>query len=248
MSLFTAGILIIGDEILSGRTQDMNANFIAKKLTSSGINLEEIRVIQDQKKLIIDTVKLFSEKYNYVFTTGGIGPTHDDITSESVAEAFNKNYEINSEAFNILEKYYPEGEFNISRQKMAKMPSDVELIYNPMTAAPGFKLNNVFVLPGVPKIMKQMFIDVLKKLKKGKPKKITTINTDLYESKIAPFLNEIQNQFTDCSIGSYPYFNFLSKKGGVNIVISSWTMNSLDKIEREIIEMIKFNGGNFSIV
>jgi len=248
MSLFTAGILIIGDEILSGRTQDTNANFIAKKLTSSGINLEEIRVIQDQKKLIIDTVKLFSEKYNYVFTTGGIGPTHDDITSESVAEAFNKNYEINSEAFNILEKYYPEGEFNISRQKMAKMPSDVELIYNPMTAAPGFKLNNVFVLPGVPKIMKQMFIDVLKKLKKGKPKKITTINTDLYESKIAPFLNEIQNQFTDCSIGSYPYFNFLSKKGGVNIVISSWTMNSLDKIEREIIEMIKFNGGNYSIV
>jgi len=248
MSLFNAGILIIGDEILSGRTQDMNANFIAKKLTSSGINLEEIRVIQDQKKLIIDTVKLFSEKYNYVFTTGGIGPTHDDITSESVAEAFNKNYEINSEAFNILEKYYPEGEFNISRQKMAKMPSDVELIYNPMTAAPGFKLNNVFVLPGVPKIMKQMFIDVLKKLKKGKPKKITTINTDLYESKIAPFLNEIQNQFTDCSIGSYPYFNFLSKKGGVNIVISSWTMNSLDKIEREIIEMIKFNGGNYSIV
>jgi len=248
MSLFNAGILIIGDEILSGRTQDTNANFIAKKLTSSGINLEEIRVIQDQKKLIIDTVKLFSEKYNYVFTTGGIGPTHDDITSESVAEAFNKNYEINSEAFNILEKYYPEGEFNISRQKMAKMPSDVELIYNPMTAAPGFKLNNVFVLPGVPKIMKQMFIDVLKKLKKGKPKKITTINTDLYESKIAPFLNEIQNQFTDCSIGSYPYFNFLSKKGGVNIVISSWTMNSLDKIEREIIEMIKFNGGNYSIV
>ena len=248
MSLFTAGILIIGDEILSGRTQDMNASFIAKKLTSSGINLEEIRVIQDQKKLIIDTVKLFSEKYNYVFTTGGIGPTHDDITSESVAEAFNKNYEINSEAFNILEKYYPEGEFNISRQKMAKMPSDVELIYNPMTAAPGFKLNNVFVLPGVPKIMKQMFIDVLKKLKKGKPKKITTINTDLYESKIAPFLNEIQNQFNECSIGSYPYFNFLSKKRGVNIVISSWTMNSLDKIEKEIIEMIKFNGGNYSIV
>ena len=248
MNLFTAGILIIGDEILSGRTQDTNANFIAKNLTSSGINLEEIRVIQDQKKIIVDTVKLFSEKFNYVFTTGGIGPTHDDITSESVAEAFNKKYEINSEAFNILQKYYPKGEFNISRQKMAKMPSEAELIYNSMTAAPGFKIHNVFVLPGVPKIMEQMLIDVLKKLEKGKPKKITTINTDLYESKIAPFLNEIQNQFTDCSIGSYPYFNFLSKKGGVNIVISSWTMNSLDKIEREIIEMIKFNGGNYSIV
>ena len=248
MSLFTAGILIIGDEILLGRTQDTNANFIAKNLTSSGINLEEIRVIQDQKKIIIETVKLFSEKYNYVFTTGGIGPTHDDITSESVAEAFNKKYEINFEAFNILQKYYPKGEFNISRQKMAKMPSDAELIYNPMTAAPGFKIHNVFVLPGVPKIMEQMLIDVLKKLEKGKPKKITTINTDLYEGKMAPLLNEIQNQFNECSIGSYPYFNFLSKKGGVNIVISSWTMNSLDKIEKEIIEMIKFNDGNYSIV
>ena len=248
MSLFTAGILIIGDEILSGRTQDTNANFIAKNLTSSGIKLEEIRVIQDDKKIIIKSVKSFSEKYNYVFTTGGIGPTHDDITSESIAEAFNKTYEVNSEAYNILKKYYPEGEFNISRQRMAKMPSDVELIYNPMTAAPGFKINNVFVLPGVPKIMEQMLQDVLLKLKKGKPKKITTINTDLFESKIAPSLNDIQNKFTDCSIGSYPYFNLISKTGGVNIVISSWTMNSLDEIEKEIIKMIKFNGGNYSIV
>ncbi len=248
MSLFTAGILIIGDEILSGRTQDTNANFIAKNLTASGIKLEEIRVIQDEKKIIIDTVKFFSETYNYVFTTGGIGPTHDDITSESLAEAFNKKYETNAEAYNILKKYYPEGEFNISRQRMAKMPSDVELIYNPMTAAPGFKINNVFVLPGVPKIMEQMLKDVLIKLKKGNPKKITTINTNLYESKIAPSLNDIQNQFIDCSIGSYPYFNFISKKGGVNIVISSWKLNSLDEIEKEIIKMIKFNGGKYSIV
>tara|TARA_B100000029_G_C17504211_1_gene933842 strand:+ start:681 stop:1430 length:750 start_codon:yes stop_codon:yes gene_type:complete len=248
MSLFTAGILIIGDEILSGRTQDTNANFIAKNLTTSGINLKEIRVIQDEKKIIIETVKFFSENYNYVFTTGGIGPTHDDITSESLAEAFNKKYETNSEAYNILEKYYPQGEFNISRQKMAKMPSDVELIYNPMTAAPGFKINNVYVLPGVPKIMEQMLKDVLVKLKKGKPKKITTINTNLYESKLAPSLTDIQNKFIDCSIGSYPYFNFISKKGGVNIVISSWKLNSLNEIENEIIKMIKFNDGNYSIV
>ena len=131
---------------------------------------------------------------------------------------------------------------------MAKMPSDVELIYNPMTAAPGFKLNNVYVLPGVPKIMEQMLIELLKKIKKGKPKKTTTINTDLYESKIASFLNDIQNQFSECSIGSYPYFNFRSKQGGVNIVISSWTMNSLDEIEKEIIDKIRFNGGNYFIV
>ena len=150
MTLLTAGILIIGDEILSGRTQDTNGNFIAKNLTSSGIKLEEIKVIQDKKNIIIDSVKLFSKKYTYGFTTGGIGPTHDDITSESIAEAFNKKYGINKEAFNILEKYYPEGEFNKSRQKMTIMPEGAELIYNPVTAAPGFKIKNVFVLPGVP--------------------------------------------------------------------------------------------------
>ena len=248
MTLLTAGILIIGDEILSGRTQDTNANFIAKNLTSSGIKLEEIKVIQDKKNIIIDSVKLFSKKYTYVFTTGGIGPTHDDITSESIAEAFNKKYGINKEAFNILEKYYPEGEFNKSRQRMTKMPTDAQLIYNPMTAAPGFILKNVYVLPGVPKIMEVMFVNVLKNLKKGKPKKIKTINTNLYESKIAPFLKDIQNKYEECSIGSYPYFNFLSKTGGVNIVISSWTMTSLDDVEKEIIEMIKLNSGNYSIV
>ena len=248
MSVFTAGIIIIGDEILSGRTQDTNANFIAKNLVSSGIKLEEIRVIQDNKNIIIESAKLFSHKYNYVFTTGGIGPTHDDITSESLADAFDKKYEINSEAFNILKKYYPKGEFNVSRQRMAKMPSDVELIYNPLTAAPGFKIYNVFVLPGVPKIMEEMFLNVLQNLSKGTPKKIITINTNLYESKIAPFLKIIQDQYTECAIGSYPYFNFLSKTGGVNIVISSWTMISLTEIEKEIIEMIKINGGNYSIV
>ena len=243
-----AAILIIGNEILSGRTQDVNTSTLATWLNSIGVKVVEVRVIPDIEKTIIDTLNLLKTTYDYVFTTGGIGPTHDDITSESVAEAFNKKYETNSEAYNILEKYYPEGEFNISRQRMAKMPSDVELIYNPMTAAPGFIINNVFVLPGVPKIMEQMLKDVLLKLKKGKPKKITTINTDLFESKIAPYLNDIQNQFTDCSIGSYPYFNLISKTGGVNIVISSWTMNSLDEIEKEIIKMIKFNGGNYSIV
>ena len=248
MTMLTAGILIIGDEVLSGRTQDTNSNFIAKNLTSSGIKLEEIKVIQDVKDHIVNSVKIFSENYSYVFTTGGIGPTHDDITSESVAEAFNKKFEMNKEAFNILEKYYPEGEFNESRQRMAKMPSDVQLIYNPMTAAPGFVLNNVYVLPGVPKIMEVMFINILKNLKKGKPKKVVTINTNLYESKIAPFLNDIQQKYKECSIGSYPYFNFLSKTGGVNISISSWTMDSLDDVEKEISDMIKLNGGNYSIV
>ena len=248
MALFSAGIIVIGDEILSGRTKDTNSNFIAIRLIQSGIKLAEIRIIEDKEEIIIDTVLQFNKKYDYVFTTGGIGPTHDDITSESIAKAFNKKYEFHSEAFNILKKYYPEGEFNESRQRMAKMPSDVDLIHNPLTVAPGFKIENVFVLPGVPEIMQIMFLQILENLKKGSPKKILTINTNLYESTIALFLNDIQKNFSECSIGSYPYFNFIEKKGGVNIVVSSWTMQSLDDVVLEIQKMIRLKGGKSSIV
>ena len=248
MTTYTAAILVIGDEILSGRTHDTNSNFIAKTLIKNGIKLEEIRVIHDKSNIIKKSVIEFSNKYTYVFTTGGIGPTHDDITSESIALAFKKKLEINNEAYKILEKYYPKGKFNESRQKMALIPKGANLIHNPLTAAPGYIIENVFVLPGVPKIMEKMFLDVLKNINKGKPKTILTINTNLYESKLAPFLKDIQEKYYECSIGSYPYFNFLSKTGGVNVVLSSWTMTSLDDVEREIIEMIKLNGGNYSIV
>ena len=248
MALFSAGIIVIGDEILSGRTKDTNSSFIANHLIKSGIKLSEIRIIEDKEAIIIDTVLQYNKKYNYVFTTGGIGPTHDDITSESIAKAFNKKYEFHSEAFNILKKYYPEGEFNEGRQRMAKMPSGVDLIYNPLTVAPGFKIENVFVLPGVPEIMQKMFLQLLKNLKKGSPIKTLTINTNLYESTIALFLDNIQKKYSKCSIGSYPYFNFIVKKGGVNIVVSSWTMNSLNNVALEIQNMIKLKGGKSSIV
>ena len=248
MALFSAGIIVIGDEILSGRTKDTNSSFIANHLIKSGIKLSEIRIIEDKEAIIIDTVLQYNKKYNYVFTTGGIGPTHDDITSESIAKAFNKKYELHSEAFNILKKYYPEGEFNEGRQRMAKMPSGVDLIYNPLTVAPGFKIENVFVLPGVPEIMQKMFLQILKNLKKGSPIKTLTINTNLYESTIALFLDDIQKKYSKCSIGSYPYFNFIVKKGGVNIVVSSWTMNSLNNVALEIQNMIKLKGGKSSIV
>ena len=248
MALFSAGIIVIGDEILSGRTKDTNSNFIAIRLIQSGIKLAEIRIIEDKEEIIIDTVLQFHTKYDYVFTTGGIGPTHDDITSESIAKAFNKKYEFHAEAFNILKKYYPEGEFNEGRQRMAKMPSGVDLIYNPLTVAPGFKIENVFVLPGVPEIMQKMFLQILENIKKGSPKKILTINTNLYESTIALFLNDIQKKYSKCSIGSYPYFNFIAKKGGVNIVVSSWTIIKLDHITNEIKEMISLLGGKSSIV
>ena len=248
MSSFTAGIIVIGDEILSGRTQDSNSNFIAKSLLKEGIKLEEVVVIKDDKKTIIDTVINYSQKYSYVFTTGGIGPTHDDITSESISEAFNLEYQVNKDAFKILDNYYPKGEFNESRQRMAMMPNGSELILNPMTSAPGFKIKNVYVLPGVPEIMQIMFLELIKKLKKGKPKLVITINTNLYESKIAFFLKDIQNKYKDSSIGSYPYFNLAAKTGGVNIVVSSWNMTSVKPIVDDIVNMIKLNGGKSSIV
>ena len=248
MGILNAGIIVIGDEILSGRTKDTNSHFIAKKLIESGIQLEEIRVIQDKKELIIKSVLEFHKNFTYVFTTGGIGPTHDDITSESIAEAFNQEYCFHEEAYKILEEYYPKGKFNEGRKKMAKMPKNVKLILNPLSAAPGFIINNIYVLPGVPDIMEKMFSSILHIIKKVSPKKTLTLNTNLFESTIAQGLEKIQLKFSECSIGSYPFYNYISKTGGVNIVISSWSIKNLDHIVKEIQEMIALLGGKSSIV
>ena len=248
MSKITAGIIVIGDEILSGRTQDTNSNFIAKNLVEFGIKLDEIRVIHDQKEIIIETVLNFQKKYSYVFTTGGIGPTHDDITSESISIAFNQKYCFNKSAYKILEEYYPKGEFNEGRQKMAKMPENAKLILNPLTSAPGFVVENIYVLPGVPSIMQKMFLTLLQNLDKGMPKKSITININLYESTIASDLEMIQKNNQNCSIGSYPYYNYISKTGGVNIVVSSWELDDLHPIVKKITEMISLLGGKSSIV
>lgn len=248
MSKFNAGIIVIGDEILSGRTIDSNSNFIAKKLIEAGIQLDEIKVIHDDQGTIISNILDFHQKYTYVFTTGGIGPTHDDITSLSIAKAFNQKYCFHPKAYKILEKYYPKGEFNDGRQKMAKMPEDAELILNPLTAAPGFVIKNIYVLPGVPEIMQKMFMPLLEKIEKGSPKKTITININLYESVIASELEKIQNNNKNCSIGSYPYFNYSSKTGGVNIVISSWELHDLNPVILKITDMVSLLGGKSSIV
>ena len=243
-----AAIIVIGNEILSGRTQDINVSFLSKWLNEIGIRVEEVRIIEDKEKSIVDCIKEIKNKFKYVFTTGGIGPTHDDITSESIANAFNQKYTINSEAFKILENYYPYGEFNKGRQRMAMMPEGANLIPNPLTAAPGFYFKNIYVLPGVPVIMKQMINYVLQNIEKGEAKKIVTINTNLYESTIAEELALIQKNNPECSIGSYPYFNYTEKTGGVNIVVSSWTLEKIDHIINEIIKMISLMGGKSSIV
>ena len=141
-----AAIVIIGNEILSGRTQDVNVVTISSWLNNLGIKLEEVRVISDRENSIIKTVNELRKKFNYVFTTGGIGPTHDDITAKSISKAFKLNYESHEEAFSILEKYYKTGEFNEGRQRMAIMPSKAKLIYNPTSGAPGFIVDNVFLI------------------------------------------------------------------------------------------------------
>ena len=231
MKIFSAGILVIGDEILSGRTHDTNSNFIAKNLIQSGIQLNEIKVIHDLEDEIIKCVLEFSKKYTYVFTTGGIGPTHDDITSESISKAFNRTYEYHTEAYNILQKYYANSDFNESRKKMAKMPSNVELIHNPITFAPGFKIENVFVLPGVPEILNAMISELDKIIPNST--EILSISCDLItkESEIADELKNIQKNFEKVvDIGSYPFFNNLNS--GTSIVMRSKNQKKLLECEK----------------
>ena len=202
---FTSAILIIGNEILSGRTVDKNTSFIAKWLGELGISVEEVRVIPDKENAIINTLNELRKKYQYVFTTGGIGPTHDDITSESVAKAFEKKYDFNKEAYAILEKYYVNSDFNDGRKKMAKMPEGASLIYNEQGSAPAFYLENVFVLPGIPSYVELMLPQLRKIIAKGK--KIISLSCDakVRESSIATDLSKIQDKYSDIDIGSYPY-------------------------------------------
>lgn len=213
----TAAILIIGNEILSGRTQDTNANFIALQLASLGIELTEIRVIPDDEKTIINVVQDLSKKHSYVFTTGGIGPTHDDITAECIAKAFNVALEQNSEAYDVLLKHYGAENLTAPRLKMAQIPAGATLISNPVSAAPGFKIENVFVMAGVPKIMQAMWEHVKTFLEGGAPIFSITVSCGLPESVMAAQLGAIQARYPALSVGSYPYFRLGA--GGVSFVV-----------------------------
>ena len=203
-----AAILIIGNEILSGRTQDKNIAFISNWLNSKcGITVNEVRIIPDIEKTIVENILILSKKFNYVFTTGGIGPTHDDITAQSIAKAFKVKYEYHKEAYAILEKYYGKEKFNNGRKKMAKMPRGAKLIYNPSSAAPGFIIKNVISLPGVPSILNSMIENCKKFLIKGLKVRSQTINLYTVESNISKQLGLIQKKFRKfVDIGSYPFF------------------------------------------
>ena len=231
-----AAILIIGNEILSGRTQDTNTSTIALWLNSIGVKVQEVRVIPDIEDTIIETVKKLRKSNNYVFTTGGIGPTHDDITAKSISKAFSLNYEIHKEAFKILEAYYKPGEFNEGRQKMVWMPKNAKLILNPTSGAPGFNVENVFCLPGVPSILKSMLGGLKNKIVGGKPIISHTISLRTVESEIAKSLTEVQDKNKDIEIGSYPFFQ--AGKLGVSIVIRSEDQSRIDSCVSQVFDFI----------
>ncbi len=235
----TAILIIIGNEILSGRTRDANLSFIGQRCEELGIELIEARVVMDEEHAIIDAVNTSRDQCDYVFTTGGIGPTHDDITSASIARAVGIKLERNPDAVAAMDAYYPPGKLNEARLRMADMPVGAVLIDNPVSGAPGFQVQNVFVLPGVPSIMQAMFDGITDRLTGGLPVITVSIKTDLTEGSIAPKLAAIQTMCPDVSIGSYPFF----KAGmlGVNLVLRSTDENNLqsaiDKVKSLILEL-----------
>ena len=232
-----AAILIIGNEILSGRTQDTNTSTLATWLNSIGVIVKEVRVIPDIEKTIVDTLNTLRKENNYVFTTGGIGPTHDDITAQSVSKAFGLKYETHKEAFKILEAYYKPGEFNEGRQKMVKMPENAKLILNPTSGAPGFSVENVFCLPGVPSILKSMLGSLKNEIVGGEPVLSHTISLKTVESEIANSLTKVQDQNGDVEIGSYPFFH--AGKLGVSIVLRSENQSKIDNCISQVLKFVK---------
>ena len=234
-----AAILIIGNEILSGRTQDRNVAFIANWLnTKCGISVEEVKIIPDVEKTIINNILLLSKKFNYVFTTGGIGPTHDDITAKSIARAFKVKYEFHKEAYEILEKYYGKVKFNDGRKKMAKMPEGSKLIYNPSSAAPGFITKNVLSLPGVPSILNSMIENCKRYLTKGVKVHSKTLSLYTVESNISKKIGSIQRKYKKfVDIGSYPFFRL--GKVGVAIVTRSTSLKKLNNVHIELMKLVK---------
>ncbi|MBO6859986.1 MAG: competence/damage-inducible protein A [Roseibium sp.] len=196
--------MVIGDEILSGRTKDKNIGFLADYLTALGIDLKEVRIVPDEKPEIIGAVNALRARYDYVFTSGGIGPTHDDITAESIADAFGVALNLDPRAVAIMEPHYPPGQFTPARQRMARIPEGADLIENKVSKAPGFRIENVHVMAGVPSIMQAMMDALSPSLKTGKKMLSETVAADMPESRIAERLAAIQDAHPQTLIGSYP--------------------------------------------
>ena len=202
-----AAVLLIGDEILSGRTQDANLAYIAKFLSTHGIEVREARTVPDVEEEIVAAVNALRDRYTYVFTTGGIGPTHDDITADAIGRAFGLRVDFHPEALALLEPRYKPGEFNDMRRRMARTPEGASLIRNSVSTAPGFQIGNVFVLAGIPMIMRAMLEDVGPRLERGSVVNTATIAAHVGEGRIAAALAQIQREHAGAAIGSYPMFS-----------------------------------------
>ena len=232
-----ASLIIIGNEILSGRTQDKNLSYLANWLNEIGIQLSEVRVIRDEEEIIVETVNHLRSVYDYVFTTGGIGPTHDDITSLCIAKAFGVELEVNSGALSILKEYYKDGELTDARMKMTMMPKGSELIENPISRAPGFKMENVFILAGIPSIMQGMLEGARKYLKGGDIVKSKSIDVFTPESTVADVLTNLQKKYPDVEIGSYPFSR--DNRFGTSLVMRSSNLAKLDACDTELKDLMK---------
>ena len=233
----TACLIIIGNEILSGRTRDENLPYLAKELNEIGVQLAETRVIPDVEATIVATVNECRAAFDYIFTTGGIGPTHDDITSECEAKAFGVEYELNTDAHAILKAHYKPGDLNEARLRMARMPAGAELVENPVSKAPGYRLENVYVMAGVPVIMQSMFDSLRHQLAGGKPVLSRTVGGHVAEGQIAAPLGDIQNRHPEIEIGSYPFFR--GGTFGCSLVLRSTDEAELELTTEEVRQMIR---------
>ena len=238
----TFGIIIIGNEVLSGKTLDTNSNYLCKELYEIGMECKEVTVIQDIEGAIIEKVNLFRDKYDFVFTTGGIGPTHDDITSQSISKAFNDKLVLNKIAKKRLETHYSDEILTSARLKMAYLPSKSIIIDNPVSIAPGFSIENVHVFPGVPKIFQAMLKEFIKKI--GKQKKFfkKNITTEIPEGIFAEFVGDVQKKYPDIEIGSYPYFK--KKSFGVSLIIRGDEEVLVNEVSDLIFKYLKKIEGN----
>ncbi|WPX98780.1 Competence/damage-inducible protein A [Candidatus Megaera polyxenophila] len=234
-----AAILIIGNEILSGRTLDTNTQTIAKTLEKIGVVIKEARTVPDEKQVIIASVLALSQKYDYVFTTGGIGPTHDDITSLAISEAFNVPYVRSEVIYKLLEQFYQSrGEhMNKAREKMAFIPEGSTLIRNDVTKVPGFAIKNVYCLAGVPDIMESMLNTIIPSLKHGKVVRSLSHTVMIGESKIAAHFEALQNKYPGVDMGSYPF----TREGihGTSLVLRSTDYINLEAAFQDLKSLIK---------
>lgn len=237
-SIVTAGLLVIGDEILSGRTKDKNIGYIAEYLTNIGVDLKEVRIVPDEEAAIVEALNALRSRYTYVFTTGGIGPTHDDITADCVAKAFGVPIDVDPRARALLLQRIPEKDLNEARLRMCRIPAGADLIPNRISAAPGFRLGNVFVMAGVPAIMQAMLDEVAPLLTTGSRMLSESVRADLREGDIGTPLGEIAKAHPDVSIGSYPFFD--EKRGpNTNVVLRSRDPQKLAAAKAAVEEMLQ---------